>query len=216
MENGTNKLKRFMELLKVALKLLFESSKKHLVLMILLSIASGIPVLVNITIWKKLLDEIVISLNGDMRIKQIVLLFALHFIFVSLSMLLQKITNYIRDIYTVIVDKHISEDMIESISKFTLEFIEDAENQNDIEKVNTQSTGRIMSILETLISILKNMTTFLGTFTILLSYNPLIIIIIGISIIPNLTINRKSMDKLYEVYEARYEKLRLLLIYNIN
>lgn len=79
-------------------------------------------------------------------------------------------------------------------------------------KTNDESTVRSIGILNNIVEIIMNMTLFVGTISILASYQISIVIIIILSIVPSTIINLKSMSKLFEVYDKRYEKLGTIVL----
>ncbi|KJD37318.1 hypothetical protein QD46_25790, partial [Paenibacillus polymyxa] len=138
----------------------------------------------------------------------IIYLFFLHFIIVLIKLIINKNTNYVKGIYTVLVDKYITNRTIEIIDSMEMQDIEDRRLHNDIQKTNDESTVRSIGILNNIVEIIINMSLFVGTISILASYQVSIVIIIILSIIPSTIINLKSMSKLFEVYDKRYEKTR--------
>lgn len=199
----------YLAIMKTALGVLFASSRKYFILILVLSSVMALPDIINLIVWQHIIDQIgslLINNNKDYMI--IIYLFLLHFIIVLIKLILNKTTNYVKEIYTVLVDKYITNKTIEIVSSMEMQDFEDPGLHNDIQKTNDESTVRSIGILNNIIEIIMNMTIFVGTISILASYQVSIVIIIILSIVPSTIINLKSMSKLFEVYDKRYEKIR--------
>ncbi|NNJ32146.1 ATP-binding cassette domain-containing protein [Lacrimispora defluvii] len=199
----------FIRILVATYKVLSKSSKKYFVLTIFLSILTSIPDVLSLYIWKSIVDEITHLIgNGEIGYRKLCLLFSLHMILTLANLIIGKYTNYIKRIYVIIVDRYITDEVLMVISSLDLQDLEDSNLHNDIQKTSNESTNRSIKILDNLVSLIKNLAMLLGTIGILISLKPEIVIILIISVIPSAVINRRSMDKLYEVYDGRYEEIR--------
>ncbi len=77
-------------------------------------------------------------------------------------------------------------------------------------KINTESNSRSMSILRTLVNLIKSFNTMIGTIIILLQFSPLLIIICFITCVPTLIISMKMAYKQFNIYNNRFENLRYI------
>ncbi|WDZ57503.1 hypothetical protein MF625_08690 [Paenibacillus polymyxa] len=207
--NNFRHFSNYVAIIKTTLSVLFASSKKYFILILVLSSVMALPDIINLIVWQHIIDQIGSLLINDNRdYISIIYLFFLHFIIVLIKLIINKNTNYVKGIYTVLVDKYITNRTIEIIDSMEMQDIEDRRLHNDIQKTNDESTVRSIGILNNIVEIIINMSLFVGTISILASYQVSIVIIIILSIIPSTIINLKSMSKLFEVYDKRYEKTR--------
>lgn len=190
-------------------KVLSETSKRYFFETIFLSLTASIPDVANLFIWKNIVDEITsLIVNGNKGYGKLCLLFSLHMILTLTNLIIGKYTNYIKRIYVVMVDRYITDELLLVISSLDLQDLEDSDLHNDIQKTNHESTNRSIKILDNLVSLIRNLAMLLGTIGILISLKPSIVILMIMSVIPSAMINQKSMEKLYEVYDGRYEEIR--------
>ncbi|MEK5550490.1 ABC transporter ATP-binding protein [Paenibacillus sp. FSL L8-0689] len=207
--NNFRHFSNYVAIIKTTLSVLFASSKKYFILILVLSSVMALPDIINLIVWQHIIDQIGSLLINDNRdYISIIYLFFLHFIIVLIKLIINKTTNYVKEIYTVLVDKYITNRTIEIVDSMEMQDIEDPRLHNDIQKTNDESTVRSIGILNNIVEIIMNMSLFVGTISILASYQVSIVIIIILSIIPSTIINLKSMSKLFEVYDKRYEKTR--------
>lgn len=207
---GEKKEKRnYFKILKTAIGILYKTSKGYFITVIILGFTSSLPDIISLFVWKNIIDEIAILIkNGDGSYQTIILLFCLHLLLALIGLILMKITNYIKEIYVTMVDKYITDETICILESMDLQDIEDPNLHNDIKKTNQESTSRSIGILDSLIHLIRNITTLFGTVGILASLNIGIVVLMMLSIIPSAIISKKSMEKLFEVYTDRYEKIR--------
>lgn len=196
-------------IIKTTLRVLFASSKKYFILILILSSVMALPDIINLIVWQRIIDQIgALLINNNRNFIPLISLFLVHFIIVLIKLIIDKITNYVKEIYTVLVDKYITNRTIEIVDGMEMQDIEDPRLHNDIKKTNDESTFRSIGILNNIVELIMNLSLFIGTISILASYQVSIVIIIILSIIPGTIINLKSMSKLFEVYDKRYEKTR--------
>lgn len=207
--NNFRHFSNYFTIMKTALSVLFASSKKYFILILVLSSVIALPDIINLIIWQHIIDQIgSLLINSNKDYMSIIYLFLLHFIIVLIKLILNKTTNYVKGIYTVLVDKYITNKTIEIVDSMEMQDFEDPGLHNDIQKTNDESTVRSIGILNNIVEIIMNMTIFVGTISILATYQVSIVIIIILSIVPSTIINLKSMSKLFEVYDKRYEQTR--------
>ena len=68
--------------------------------------------------------------------------------------------------------------IMKCIADLPMEYFDKSENYDKIQKVNTESNMRSMSIIKTLINLIQGILTMLGTVIILLQVNWIILIIL--------------------------------------
>lgn len=202
-------IKNALKIFKHTLIILWNSSKSSFILLFIFSMLSGLPAIFNAYLGKQLIDTIVnIIQNRNMVITPLITIGVMYLAVYLIENLIVSITQYVNEIYSSYINKYISIELLEALNSMEMEDVENTKIHNELEKANNESTIRSMNILNQLIQLLKNSTTLLGMITMLLSFNILIVIILIFSTIPLIMLNYKNMNKLYEVYNKRFEKVR--------
>lgn len=198
-------MKNFMK----AVSVLWKTSKIYFSFTFILSICSAIPGVINLIVWKKILDIIATFLTSNqIDWVKIVLYLVIHFILKIISDILTRINDYIKIIYSRKVEKFVTNETIDAIELMNLKDLEDSEMHNIIEKATEESCAKMMSLLGNLVDMIQNATTFAGMSGILIAFNYKIYIIIFISILPMALYSQKYFNKLFDVYNSRVEKIR--------
>lgn len=202
----------YFKIIKTAIGILYKTSKGYFIIVFILGFTSSIPDIINLFVWKNIIDEIAVLIkNNGGSYQMIIFLFCIHLLLALVRLILMKISNYIKEIYVTMVDKYITDETIRILESMDLQDIEDPNLHNDIKKTNQESTSRSIGILDSLINLIRNVTTLFGTVGILASLNIGIVVLMMLSIIPSAIISKKSMEKLFEVYTDRYEKIRFYI-----
>ncbi|WP_207652737.1 ABC transporter ATP-binding protein [Clostridium puniceum] len=109
------------------------------------------------------------------------------------------------------LNKYISKVTLEKIAELDLIQFDDAKIYDDIQKVNDESVSRSMEFMNMLIQLIKSVVSLLGTATIFLTYNPLIIILCVCTTIPMFCISVKVSTKEFSLFNERLEKRRFVM-----
>ena len=195
--------------IKNAIVIMLKASKFYFALMIILSIMRSLPSILNLFIWKKILDLVYQFLTSDNQDYALLLFYIfMHFVMAIFSELLSRTNQYIRSIYSLIVEKYITNETMDAIDLMDLADLENYEIHNTIEKANGESCDKMMALLSKFMEFLEDATSFVGMSGILISFNPLLYIIIFFSVIPMGMYSQKYFDKLFQLYDKRIEKIR--------
>lgn len=194
---------------KIAIQILWKSSKIYFILTLLINIFCAIPSIVNLLVWKKILDLIYGFLMGNSTSYYVVLGYILlHFILTVSTNILNRCSSFMQSIYSLLVQRFVANETIDTIMCMELVDLEDANIHNTVEKANGQSCERIMSLMGKLEDFIKNVVTFFGVSGILISFNPILYVIIFVSIIPIAIYSHGYYTKIFQMYNGRFEKLR--------
>lgn len=195
--------------LMVAIKILWKASKRYFILAFILSVISSVPTVVNLVVWKKVLDLIYSFLvNNEIEYGTVILYIFLHFLLSISSNILYKASLYIQGLYSLVLQKYITNEMVETLSLMQLSDLENYEVHNTIEKVNGESSEKMLGLLSKLIELTQNITTFIGMSSILISFNYKLYFVIFLSVIPMGLYSQKYFSKLFQMYDKRVEKIR--------
>lgn len=100
--------------------------------------------------------------------------------------------------------------IMKCIADLPMEYFDKSENYDKIQKVNTESNMRSMSIIKTLINLIQGILTMLGTVIILLQVNWIILIILFFLCIPTLVLSLNLSFEKYNIYNARVKDMRFI------
>lgn len=202
-----NKLK--LSTLKMAVKILAKSSMLYFILLLFLSIISGLPSVINLKVWEEIINEIADGLKFGIDKKTIIILLCIHFAVYMMSIVSNKLIKFINDVYTTKIEMKISEDIVKFSSELTLSEIENPDTQNHLGKVGDNTTSKVSNMIDIFVEIIKNIVVFVGVVKIILSFNIWLIVLIMLSLIPIFTLNKKAVETMYQMYDETYESLRL-------
>ncbi|MCB2314114.1 ABC transporter ATP-binding protein/permease [Clostridium tagluense] len=209
MDKKIKELKKYGNRLFKTLILMYDSSKLMFFLLIVLSFLSGISTPIILFVWKIIIDYTTMLLKGDTTvIFQIGLFLCLHFVVAAMDALLHQVSNYLQSIFATYVDKNVTDKILTKTQELDLKHFDQSQIYNTIQKASNESFQRSMSILKTLIQIVRNGSSVLGLFVMLFSFSKLCIVICLLSTIPIFYINDKVLNKWYDVFNSRFEKLR--------
>ena len=154
---GNSKMKIFIDTVKV----LWKTSKIYFVFTFLLSIGSALPNVLSLIVWQKILDSISnFYFYGAVNYKEIVMLIFIHFLLNIIANIIVKINEYIKNIYSLILEKYITNQAIEAVLQMSLAEMESAEFHDIIEKATSESSDKMIGILNKLVEMVQNFTLF--------------------------------------------------------
>ena len=191
------------------LELLFRSSKLYTSLILIVNIFIGIIVPINVIIWKNFINSAVAGIS-DRSWQTAIFWISIYSLIYILDNILSKINEFIENILASKVNIFTTKLILDRLVDIPMEFFDNSENYDKIQKINTESNSRSMSILRTLVNLIKSFNTMIGTIIILLQFSPLLIIICFITCVPTLIISMKMAYKQFNIYNNRFENLRYI------
>ncbi len=191
------------------LKLLFKSSKLYTSLILIVNIFIGIIVPINVIIWKNFINSAVAGIS-DSSWQAAIFWISIYSLIYIIDNILNKINEFIENILASKVNIFTTKLILDRLVDIPMEFFDNSENYDKIQKINTESNSRSMSILRTLVNLIKSFNTMIGTIIILSQFSPLLIIICFITCVPTLIISMKMAYKQFNIYNNRFENLRYI------
>lgn len=183
-----------------------------MLLILIINMLIGLAIPCRLIIWKYLIDYIALVIEGKQeKLYIIAILLSMHLLIFTLANVFNYITNYYKKMLSEYLNKYISKLTFEKISELDLIQFDDAKIYDDIQKVNDESVNRSMEFLGMLIDLIKNVAGLLGTITIFLKYNPLIIVLCICTTIPMFYISIKVSTKEFSLFNDRLEKRRFVM-----
>ncbi|MCY7560425.1 ABC transporter ATP-binding protein [Paenibacillus macerans] len=212
MKIAIGKIKQFNQVFIKTISLLWQTSNLMFLVIVGLNLSAGIILPVTLIIWKKFIDEVAYVLGNlnTTSIKFALLWLLLHFTVKIISSLLANVSSYVESIYASYLNRSIFEIIMDKINTLDLVDFDNSEMYNKILKANDQSVSRSMSILRTLMEIIKNSTSVIGIISILVIFDVPTLVLCLLSTIPVFFISFKILSKWFKVFNTRYEKLRLV------
>lgn len=205
------KCKEIFKTITDTIKLLYSASKFHFILNIFFNIFSGLFIPINIFIWKYLVDALIVMLkSGNDFYKPVLFFLFLHFCISFFSRIVSSLSVYFQTIYSAKINIFITDKILNKISELNFEEFDNPAVYNIIQKSSQESLGRSTSILRTCVEIVNNFTSVIGTIWLLIRLNAALTNVAVLSCIPLFFIDLVISNKLYSIYEKRFEKLRFI------
>lgn len=205
------KIKETMDLLIDIIILLWNAAYGYFIAAIILNLLIGLIMPFQVMVWKKVIDnlaEIVIAgsdINNNIFIS---LLF--YFCLQLLKQIIQNINQYVLTIYSELIDRSITEKMLKKVSSFELYRFDDSQFYNKIEMANKETAAREIGVLQTLLSVVQNIVSFIGMIVILLNFSKVLSLIIIFVPFPAFFLNYNILNKLFSIFEKRSEDRRYI------
>lgn len=189
-------------------KLLIKSSGGLYLITLLGSSFLGICTPLNVWVWKNILDITLECLNKGEILNKLIFWLMVCMVVNFLQRIIGNILSYYRIIYSEHFDLYIKSILLKSISKFDLKEFDQHKTHDEIAKANQETTARSLNILQTLSQLIQYIFNLIGSIGLLLELNFGIVGLIVIYIIPSFYVNMKMADRLYNLFDKRFERIR--------
>lgn len=202
-------IKEYTAIIVKVIKLSYLSSKKYTIILWGINIMIGIAFPISTLIWSIFIDKATIGiLSNEWKIAALWL--GGYSIFWFIQNILNVINEYIENILSAKLNIYTTDKIMKCIADLPMEYFDKSENYDKIQKVNTESNMRSMSIIKTLINLIQGILTMLGTVIILLQVNWIILIILFFLCIPTLVLSLNLSFEKYNIYNARVKDMRFI------
>ncbi len=202
-------IKEYTAIIVKVIKLSYLSSKKYTIILWGINIMIGIAFPISTFIWSIFIDKATIGiLSNEWKIAALWL--GGDSIFWFIQNILNVINEYIENILSAKLNIYTTDKIMKCIADLPMEYFDKSENYDKIQKVNTESNMRSMSIIKTLINLIQGILTMLGTVIILLQVNWIILIILFFLCIPTLVLSLNLSFEKYNIYNARVKDMRFI------
>ena len=202
-------IKEYTAIIVKVIKLSYLSSKKYTIILWGINIMIGIAFPISTFIWSIFIDKATIGiLSNEWKIAALWL--GGYSIFWFIQNILNVINEYIENILSAKLNIYTTDKIMKCIADLPMEYFDTSENYDKIQKVNTESNMRSMSIIKTLINLIQGILTMLGTVIILLQVNWIILIILFFLCIPTLVLSLNLSFEKYNIYNARVKDMRFI------
>ena len=169
----------------------------------------GIIIPLNTIIWSEFVN-VIIEAEQSGQIRNVVIVLTITWGMWILQTILNKVNRYLKDMQSDYLNCSITDKVFSKLDKLEMEEFDKPDIYNKLNKINAEALGRSVSIMNNTVILIQNIVTFCGTASILLAYNPILLLLLCIVFIPILTIDIKISSVLYSIYNSRLEKLRFI------
>lgn len=199
------KVKECIVTFKRVLLLLWKCSRVYSFLFVFINIILGVFTPILLVIWKNILDN-AINFNIEMS----VFFLLLHFIVTILMSLTGQISKFVEETQTDYLNKYILEMTMSKISELEMKQFDDSIIYDKIEKVNNETSERVVSLLRIMMNFVKSMTIIIGTGVILAQISNIFVVLCFISCIPMFLASANLSIRKYFFYNERIERIRMI------
>ncbi|MNO25697.1 Lipid A export ATP-binding/permease protein MsbA [compost metagenome] len=208
------KLKSVIQNLLVFLKtiiLLWKTSRGTFLFILLVDTSIGLTIPGKLWVWKEFIDAAAEILSvPSTSFKKMFFWLSIHFSLVLFSSVLGKVSNFVQNVFSSNLNKTITEKISEKTMELEMKDFDDSETYNQIQKSSDQSLNRSISILQTTVNFINNITTFIGIVGILIFLDTSIVLLCLVSSVPMFYISIRILNKWFAVFNERFEQNRFV------
>ncbi|EHJ02164.1 Xenobiotic-transporting ATPase [Clostridium sp. DL-VIII] len=202
--------KQKLMLLRKAIYILLSASPIYLILIFGVSILTGLIAPINLLIWQKFLDVVVIMISQEKWLNIGIESLILLSIVTLLGYLLNGILQYIKQTYGDLLDLHITEMILKKSLKFSMEMFDDSDTYNHINMAISHTSQNCLSLLDSISECIYSIIKAIGVIVIIIQFDWKVVIVSVVSALPALYISLKTNTYWYNVFFERTEKFRLI------
>lgn len=204
-----SKIKGFLRNLKSILRILKESSPSNVFLLVFCNIAAGFMIPVQLFLWKYFIDSVTDAISTGVYTEPVKWL-AVMCLYTAVNEFLNRLCTHFHKFQVEYLNKYISNIVMDKIAELDMSSYDNSEIYDMIERVNQESVPRSVSILTMLINFIRNAAVLAGTMSVMMVFNPLIVILCVASTIPMFFVSISISVKQYNIYLKRLQKLRFV------
>ncbi|AIQ69736.1 hypothetical protein PGRAT_20470 [Paenibacillus graminis] len=208
------KLKSVIQNLLVFLKtiiLLWKTSRGTFLFILLVDTSIGLTIPGKLWVWKEFIDAAAEILSvPSTSFKKMFFWLSIHFSLVLFSSVLGRVSNFVQNVFSSNLNKTITEKISEKTMELEMKDFDNSETYNQIQKSSDQSLNRSISILQTTVNFINNITTFIGIVGILIFLDTSIVLLCLVSSIPMFYISIRILNKWFAVFNERFEQNRFV------
>lgn len=187
--------------------LLFSCARGEAILLVLLSVFSGVYASLGVVLWKFIIDVIMEALQTK-ELRNVVLLVVCYFIYTALETVLSRSIAHVQWKYTAKLNIRLGEKIMDKSYYIAYEEFDKSDTYDTIRKVNNESITSISTLLQQGETIIQNVVSLISVIVILSQFSILFVVIAIAAIIPMIIIDVKMAEKLYELNNELTEPRR--------
>lgn len=187
--------------------LLFSCARGEAILLILLSVFSGVYASLGVVLWKFIIDVILEALQTK-ELRKVILLLVCYFLYTALETVLTRSIAHVQWNYTAKLNIRLGEKIMDKSNYIAYEEFDKSDTYDTIRKVNNESIASISTLLQQGETVIQNVVSLISVIVILSQFSILFVVIAIAAIIPMIIIDVKMAEKLYELNNALTEPRR--------
>lgn len=204
-------LKRNLRVFSKTIVLLWKTSPATFLSILFIDTLIGLTVPGKLWAWKEFIDAATEILSvPSTSFKKMFLWLAVNFLLVLLGSVLGKVSNFVQNLFSARLNKAITDNILHKTMALDMKDFDDSETYNQIQKSSDQSLNRSISILQTIVSFINNITTLFGVIGILVFLKSSIVLLCLISAVPMFYISIRILNKWFGVFNERFEQNRFI------
>ena len=205
------KIKEILQFIKnifFIIKIVFQASPSITAKLLICNIFLGLLVSANVYLWKYFVDSATAAL-GSGKLQGPALWLGVLALCTALVNYFTKRSTYYREMAQEYMNCKVANIVMEKIDELDLAYFDDPKTYDSIEKVSNESVSRCISILVMLVTLLRNVTTFIGILFVIISLSSSIAILMCVTMIPIFYVSISIAFRQYKIYSSRVQSLRL-------
>lgn len=187
--------------------LLFSCARGEAILLVLLSVFSGIYASLGVVLWKYIIDVIIEALQTK-ELQKVILLVICYFFYTAMETVLTRSISHVQWRYTAKLNIRLGEKIMDKSYYIAYEEFDKSDTYDTIRKVNNESIASISALLQQGEAVIRNVVSLISVIVILSQFSILFVVIAIAAIIPMIIIDVKMAEKLYELNNELTEPRR--------
>jgi len=206
-------IRRFFYTYTRILKLAYQVHPSFLIVLTVNNILWGLSNLPVVYINKYLIDLVVSNIGNpswEPVAKNIIILLLIRVSVEVMRSLMSRIDGHVSQAFSSLMSDRITVILGEQLNTLDVPMVESAEFQDKYIKINNQSHNRIWGMLKSLQQIPSALATIVSGIIPLLSFNPMLILLVGVVVVPDAIVSMKLAQIEYQEREKRSRLYRIL------
>jgi ATP-binding cassette subfamily B protein len=198
---------------KIALHIVWQSSKKYTVINLILNLFQGINPLISLYLLKKIIDDLTITLESNQQnnldFNSILGLIILIGLVSLMDNFCSVIATLIREAQSQIITDYVQNMLHQKSIEVDLEYYENHQYYDALHQVQTEAPIRPTLIFNTLTQFIQSLISLIAITFLLLSLHWSVILILLSAALPTLVVKLKYADKIYHQWRRWTPKERM-------
>lgn len=181
-------------------KAVYRSSPKMFVVNILLRLVKSVMPIILLWVGKEIIDEVILLVNTEetQDLSRIYTLIAIEFGVAILSDLFNRLIGVTDTLIGNLYSNDSSVELIQKTARVDLEYLEDSEFYDKLERARRQTVGRV-NLMSNSLSQAQDLITIISLISALIYFYPILIVLLVISIIPTFLNELKFSNSNYRL-----------------
>lgn len=187
--------------------LLFSCARGEAILLVLLSVFSGIYTSLGVVLWKYIIDVIIEALQTK-ELRNVILMVVCYFFYTAMETVIIRSMSHVQWKYTSKLNIRLGEKIMDKSYYIAYEEFDKSDTYDTIRKVNNESIISISTLLQQGETVIQNVVSLISVVVIMSQFSVLFVVIAMIAIIPMIIVDVKMAKKLYELNNELTEPRR--------